>query len=279
MKILNSYPLSSETTFLCGGKARFYVEVNNLTEFENILKLHNGKYYILGAGSKTLCKDTGYDGLVISTKKLNKIELKNNLLYAECGTLLFDLHEFCLNNELGGLEFSYGIPGSVGGAVVMNAGAFGGEVSEFVEEVVVFENGKRKTLGKSEISFGYRTSSLNGKNIEKVAFRLFHSPSQEIRAKQQEYLKKRSISQPNSTASAGSVFKRSNNVIPAQLIEKLGLKGKKYGGAVISDKHANFIVNSGNATATDIEFLIDLIENKVYKEYNIKLEKEIIILG
>lgn len=277
MKILTNKSMANQTTFNCGGKAKYFVEVENFVEFENILKLHKGKYYILGNGSKTLCKDSGYDGLVISTKKLSTFSQNGEKIIASCGAKLCEINAYCQKNGLSGLEFSYGIPASVGGAVVMNAGAFGDEIGNYVESVEIFENGKNVVLSKQNIVFSYRSSSLKNKNIEKVVFKLKYGDSKKIKEAQEMFWNKRKDSQPLEKYSAGSVFKRTENIIPAKIIDKLGLKGVKIGGAEISQKHSGFIVNNGNATATDVLSLINLIEEKA-SLLGISLEKELIVL-
>lgn len=284
MKIERNHFLSQETSFKCGGKASFYCEVEDIIEFCNLLKFHKGDLYILGNGSKTLCSDKGFDGLVISTKKLNNMVVCQEsdkspvLLECECGVKFDDLHKFCIKNELGGLEFLVGIPASVGGAVVMNAGAFGDETGNFVEKVEIFENNALKILDKSEINFSYRNSSLKNKFITKVWFRVAKSEKNDIINKQNHFLKKRSQSQPQGVANAGSIFKRKGDVIPSKIIDELGLKGLRVGGAEISTVHAGFIVNLGNATAEDVIQLINKVKERVLNERGIELENEIIIL-
>lgn len=278
MKIESNYPLAKETTFRCGGKARFYVEVNNDSEFFNLLKLHSGKLFILGAGSKTLCADSGFDGLVISTKKLNKIYFDGDFVVCESGVKLFDLHHFCAENGFSGLEWSYGIPASVGGLAVMNAGAYGHEFCEVLEKVEVYQNKQKIIKDKSELEFGYRLSSLKNVPIFRLWLSLSKSSKKEVLEKQNFYHEKRLESQPVCYGTAGSVFKRINNIIPAKLIENLRLKGYTIGGAEISKKHCNFIVNNGFATATDIIKIINEIKAKVKVAYALDLKEEIIIL-
>lgn len=286
MKIQTNYKISEETSFKCGGKASFYCEVEDIKEFCNLVKFHSGKLYVLGNGTKTLFSDNGFDGLVISTKKLNGMRFYSEeadgdeklLLECECGVRFDDMHIFCAEKELGGLEFCAGIPASVGGAVIMNAGAFGDEIGRYVEKVEVFQDGSLKILHKNEISFSYRKSSLKNYFITKVWFVVAKSKKNVIINKQQLYLQKRFSSQPQGFANAGSVFKRSEGVVPAEIIDKLGLKGLREGGAMVSEKHAGFIVNTGNATASDIARLIDKIKTKVFAETGIVLEEELILV-
>lgn len=279
MKILFNHSLKDETTFNCGGCAKWYVEVEDKVEFKNILKFHKGKYFILGGGSKTLCADNGYDGLVISTKKLNKIDIEDNLVACECGVKFDKLNKFCLENELSGLEWCSGIPASVGGAVVMNTGSFGHEFFEFVNKVIIIENNQFVEIKKDDINYSYRQSSLKGKNIYKIFLdNLIKEDKEIIFKKQNYYFNKKQLSQPLCEGSVGSIFKHKNGIIPSKIIDKLGLKGVRIGNAEVSKKHSGFIVNSGGATATDVIKLIELVKNRVYKEEKINLENEIIIL-
>lgn len=279
MNIISNYPMAKETTFKCGGIAKWFVEVQDLTSFANILKLHTNKlYYILGNGSKTLCNDKGYNGLVISTKKLNNICLENGLVVCECGVNLFALNHFLAENCLKGLEWSQGIPASVGGAVNMNAGSFEYSVGQFVEKVEVFENGECKILNKNQINFGYRFSSLKNIPIFRVWFKFEKGEKSEILDLQNYYFNKKTTSQPMEFGSAGSIFKRKGDIIPAKIIDKLGLKGVKIGGAEISYKHCGFIVNKNNATASDVINLINLIKTTIKNKTGIELEEEIIIM-
>jgi len=279
MNIITNHPMGKETTFKCGGKARWFAVVQDLNSFANILKLHCDKpYYILGNGSKTLCSDKGFDGLVISTKNLNNISLDNDLVVCECGVNLFSLNYFLAENSLKGLEWSQGIPASVGGAVNMNAGAFEFSIGQFVEKVEVFEKNERKILDKSEISFAYRYSSLKNIPIFRVWFKFEKGDKKEILERQSYYLNKKTTTQPMEFGSAGSIFKRNGEIIPAKIIDNLGLKGVRIGGAEISEKHCGFIVNKKNASATDVINLIKLIKTKVKNETGIEFEEEIIIM-
>ena len=269
MNILSSYPLGNVTSFKCGGRADFYVEPNEMCEFINLLNLHkNKKLFILGNGTNTLCPDEGYHGLVIKTTKLNKIEILEendafSLVKCECGTSLFDLNDFLANNSLSGFEFSYGIPATVGGALIMNSGAFGDCVGNFVESVEIFKNSEITTVYKNQISFDYRKSSLKDCVVLNATFKFNKGNKVDILKKQKFILDKRNKLQPLNYPSAGSIFLKENGISPSKIIDNLGLKGTKIGGAEISCKHAGFIINSGGATATDILNLISLIESEV----------------
>ena len=284
MNILSSYPLGNVTSFKCGGRADFYVEPNEMCEFINLLNLHkNKKLFILGNGTNTLCPDEGYHGLVIKTTKLNKIEILEendafSLVKCECGTSLFDLNDFLANNSLSGFEFSYGIPATVGGALIMNSGAFGNCVGNFVESVEIFKNSEITTVYKNQISFDYRKSSLKDCVILNATFKFNKGDKVDILKKQKFILDKRNKLQPLNYPSAGSIFLKENGISPSKIIDNLGLKGTKIGGAEISCKHAGFIINSGGATATDILNLISLIESEVLNKKGLKLKKELIVM-
>lgn len=279
MNIISSYPMADATTFKCGGMARWFVCPDDLFEFASILKLHQGKkFFVLGNGSNTLCPDEGYDGLVICTRNLTRIRQIETTVVCESGVDLFKLNSFLAENNLGGLEWSFGIPGTVGGATYMNSGAFGSSISDFIEKVEVFENNRIKLLHRKEIKFSYRKSSFQGLPIFRVWLRLNPGTKEEITKQQNQYFEERKLKQPLTYPSAGSVFKRAKDVIPAKIIDKLGLKGVKIGGAEISTRHGGFIINSGGATATDVLNLIKLIQDTVLNKENICLEKEIIII-
>lgn len=271
--------MASATTFKCGGMARWFVCPKDLFEFASLLKLHQGKkFFILGNGSNTLCPDEGYDGLVICTRNLTKIRQIETTVVCESGVDLFKLNSYLAENNLGGLEFCFGIPGTVGGATYMNSGAFGSSISDFIEKVEVFENNRIKLLHRKEIKFSYRKSSLKNLPIFRVWLKLNLSKKEDILKEQEKFSEERKQKQPLTYPSAGSVFKREKNVIPAKVIDKLGLKGVKIGGAEISTRHSGFIINSGGATATDILNLIKLIQDTVLSKENICLQKEIIIM-
>lgn len=279
MNIISNFPMSKVTSFKCGGTARWFAIPDCLKDFESILRLHKGKkFYILGNGSNTLCPDEGYDGLVISTTKLDTIEKVENFIVCDCGVSLISLNNFLYENKLGGFEWSYGIPGTVGGAVFMNAGAFGKSISEFVEKVEVFDRDKITLLDKNEISFSYRKSSLENLPIFRVWLKFSSLKKEKIKELQDLYSSKRLEKQPLNYPSAGSVFKRSSGVLPAEIIDKLGLKGHRIGGAQVSEKHSGFIINRNGATATDVIKLMNYIESTVLNKKNISLEREIIIM-
>ena len=278
MKILSNVPLKDKTTFKCGGTAKWYAEPADFLEFATLLKLHKGKLFVLGGGSKTICSDKGFDGLVISTQNLSKICFDGDLVVCDAGVKFENLRGFCIKNALSGLEWSAGIPASVGGASVMNAGAFGHDFAESVEKVEIFENGKTRILEKKDISFSYRNSSLKNKIVFRVWLRLKKSSRQEVEEEFLKFAEQKQKNQPVCMGSAGSIFKRQENVIPAKIIDKLGLKGVKIGGAEVSTHHSGFIVNTGSATASDVLSLVELIRKTVQKKTGVVFENELIVL-
>lgn len=276
--------MSKHVSFKLGGLARYYIQPSSVEELKKILvwaKKNKIKFFILGNGTNTVFRDKGYKGIVISTKKLNNIYMDNECVCAECGVNMFVLNKFLKENSLTGLEWSYGIPGSVGGAVYMNAGAYGSEFSQFIEKVEVLKQRRKTILYKNDLTFDYRYSCFqNTKSIIlKVWLKLSQGHKSEIDKQQKQYYQKRKESQPLEYANAGSIFKRQNNIIPAKIIDKLGLKGVKLNGVEVSSKHAGFIVKKSYATAMDLENLIKIIKRKVKREENVSLKTEIEFIG
>lgn len=273
--------MGNHTTFRCGGNARFYVETNKISKLVKILKILekiDAKYYVLGAGSNTLFKN--FNGFVICTKGLDKYKIKKNVVVCQCGMPLLRLNGILAKNNLGGMEFSFGIPGTVGGACCMNAGAYGGQIGDFVQKIKIFDGKKVRILDKDSCRFEYRDSAVSKNNflVLCVYLKLQNCPSEKVFENMQSFMKKRIETHPN-LPSAGSVFKRNDKIIPAKIIDNLGLKGVKMNGAEVSVKHAGFIVNKGNATSQDVEDLIELVKRKVKKECNVDLQTEIKIIG
>lgn len=270
--------LKRHTSFGVGGNAKVYIEPDSIGELFEILeicKVKKLRYKILGNGTNVYFSDKGFRGVVICLKRLNKIKVCENCVIAESGVSLFQLNKVACKNCLKGLEFTYGIPGSVGGAIIQNAGAFGGEIGDKICSVVVLRNGK--IVNEKNFWFSYRNSCFknSGDVILKVAFKLSYGDEKEIKSLQKKYLQKRLQTQPYDKKSAGSVFKRNGEIIPAKMIDTLGLKGVKIGDVEISPLHANFIVNHGEGTARDINKLVKFIKRKVKKSFGEKLEQEI----
>lgn len=276
-------PLKAHTTFKIGGLADWFLTPTSITQLAKIVALCKEKqvnYFVLGAGSNCLAKDTGFAGVVISTEKLKTVKVEDNVVVAYAGARLSKIVSTCLEKKLSGFEFAVGIPASCGGAVFMNAGAFGHQIADIVEDVFVLSDGKIKKLKASECGFSYRLSRFKESKeiIVKATFKLKPAPASLILEKMQDYFSRRSKTQPF-CASAGSVFKKTENFPAGFLIEQAGLKGLSIGDAKVSTKHANFIVNACNATASQVLQLIDIIKNEVYLQFGIKLELEIILIG
>ena len=272
-------PMSKHTTFRTGGNADFLVIPQNKQEMIELLKL-NVEKTIIGNGSNLLVKDGGIRGLVIKTTSLKNYEVNDNIIIAEAGVLLSKLSNIAKENGLTGLEFACGIPGTLGGAVMMNASAYGGETSNVVieTEYADLDGNVYKT---TEHNFGYRKSMFTGSKytILESKLKLEHGNKEEIENKMKELMKSRNEKQPVNMPSAGSTFKRGTDFITAKLIDEAGLKGYSIGGAKISEKHAGFIINKGNAKAEDILKLIEFVKQKVYEKFNVEIELEIEVLG
>lgn len=278
---LENESMAKHTSYKVGGICKFFVtpfSVDKLLILIKELDKNSINYIVIGNGSNTIFSDDLYDGVIINLCKLNNIEINNDKIMVEAGYSLIRLSNLCANNSLSGLEFASGIPGSVGGAVYMNAGAYKSDMSEVIESVTFLdENYKLNTLPKDKLEFGYRTSIFKEKKyiILSVIINLKPGDKEEIIDLMNDRRERRINSQPLEYPSAGSVFRNpSETVFAGKLIEDLGLKGYSIGGAKVSEKHANFIVNYNNATAKDIRDLISFIRDEVEKKYDITLKVE-----
>lgn len=271
------------TTFKIGGRIKALIEitqVNNLLKVLTLIKKYNMPYFILGNGSNLLVSDKPCKFIVLKIM-LNNINVRSNKIICGSGVSLYKLNSIAINNNLTGLEWSFGIPGSVGGAIKMNAGSFGGEIKDVVE-CVYFTDGEKiyKKTNKS-LNFSYRKSFFSNNNfiILKAVFNLKNGNGKDIKSRCMQNLKQRQNTQPYNKPSAGSVFKRPRNEFAPVLIQSCNLKGFKCGGAEISTKHCGFIVNSnGKATFNQVFKIITKIKKTVSKKFGIILEEEIIIL-
>lgn len=288
-QILQNEPMKKHTTFKIGGNADIMVKAKTKEEIiftYNYAKQKNIPFYIIGKASNLLVKDNGKRGIVIKNicDDIKILKKENDYVEIEVssGTPLVKLANFALENSLEGLEFSFGIPGTVGGAVRMNAGAYGGEMKDCViQSLVLDKEGKEKILDFQEHNFTYRNSSISNNNyiVLSTKIKLKKGNKEEIKNKMDTNMKARLEKQPYDMPSAGSVFKRGNGFITAAIIDEAGLKGKKVGGAVVSEKHAGFIVNTGNATAKDVIDLIEIIKATVREKFSEELETEVIVVG
>ena len=239
------------------------------------------KYIVVGNCSNLIFPDSGYDGAVIVTSEIRGIVCENGVITALCGDTLSSLARVAMNNSLLGLEFCYGIPGTVGGAVFMNAGAYGGEISEhFIRGRFLSRDNSVVTLCRDELEFGYRKSRLAREELILLSaeFTAENGVKEEIRAKMDELMQKRKSKQPLEYPSCGSAFKRPEGHFAGALIEQCGLKGYSIGGARVSEKHAGFIINGGNATADDVIRLLEYISDTVFENTGVRLEPEIRVI-
>lgn len=277
--------MSTQTSFRIGGLCKFVAFPETFDKVGKIIKFcktFNLKFFFLGNGSNLLFSDSNYCGLAISSFMLNKIKLlPNNEIYCEGGVLLLKLCRFALFHSLSGLEFAYGIPGSLGGAVLMNAGAYGGEMKDVVSSTLCIDReGNLQVLKNSELKFGYRTSVFNenGAFVLAAKIRCVEGNQLEIKNKMDALMKRRISKQPLNFPSAGSVFKRPKIGFASQLIESCGLKKATVGDAQVSEKHCGFIINLGKASCADVLKLIEFVQCKVKEQKNILLEPEIKII-
>ncbi len=279
--------MKKHTTIKIGGKARIFITPNSTQQIVKIVEICNKfkmDYCVIGSGSKLLVLDGGINKVVIClTNKFSGIKkISETQLEVLSGTSLNRLNKYCLSSSLGGLEETFLIPATVGGAIHNNAGAYSTSIGDCVESVTVLEDNKIKEISKNDCCFAYRTSIFYNKPhciILSVKFNLYKKDRNLIKEKFVQILNSRTASQPLDKKTFGSVFKRDNNIIPSKIIDDLGLKGFKIGGAIISQKHAGFIENTGNATAKDVLKLIDFISKKVYNNYKTTLTPEIIVMG
>lgn len=267
-----------------GGVGAYVCYPKNIKQVKRLIKFLNKvhmEYYIIGNGTNIVFEDGGYSAVLICFNKMNKFNVRGNRIVASAGLNLFALNHVCKINGLTGLEWSYGIPASVGGAVYMNAGAYGHEIREFVKNVwILTSKGKINKFSNEQMKFGYRKTAIHGTNyiILKVEFCLKNGNSNEIGIAQKEIFDHRRNSQPYETYNAGSIFKRTCVGSAGKTIDKLGLKSVKIGEIQISDKHANFFINLGNGTSEDLHKLIDKTKQTVYQKTGTILEEEIIFV-
>lgn len=277
--------MGKHTTFRAGGKAEYFItpDMDTLPGVVEYLKREDYPYYIIGNGSNLLVKDSGYKGAIIRiTTGFNHYHIDGNTITAGAGMMLAKLAAIACENGLKGLEFASGIPGTLGGAVTMNAGAYGGEMSQVLKYVKVMDSsGDIITLNRDELNLGYRHSIIMGQEmiVLEVCVCLEEGDAESIRETMNELAEKRKEKQPLEYPSAGSTFKRPEGYFAGKLIMDAGLRGRMHGGAQVSEKHCGFIVNRQNASATDIIELMEEVTRCVYEKYGVKLEPEVRILG
>lgn len=279
-------PMKNHVTFRVGGPADFFVTPKNYEELSWVLKCC-AKYempcYIMGNGSNLLVSDQGYRGVVIQLfRQLNDIQCEGNVIRAQAGALLSAVANRALEEKLTGFEFAAGIPGTLGGACVMNAGAYGGEMKDVLKSVTVLtREGERITLQKNELELGYRTSIIAKKNyiVLEAEIELEVGDAEEIKAVMDDLKERRTTKQPLEYPSAGSTFKRPEGYFAGKLIQESGLQGFQVGGAQVSEKHCGFVINKDQATAADIAELIRQVQDRVEEKFGVRLETEVKRLG
>lgn len=278
-------PMKKHTTFRVGGPADVLVQPDE-TALAAILALcrqYHVSYSFIGNGSNLLVGDKGIRGVVIEmTDPMGNIEVDGTQITAQAGAMLSKIANTAASNGLGGMEFAAGIPGSVGGAVVMNAGAYGGEMKDIIERVYVLdENGAQLELDRTALNLGYRHSCIPEKKyiVTKVVLELVPRDEVEIRSKMKDLNEKRAEKQPLQYPSAGSTFKRPEGYFAGKLIMDAGLRGYQVGGAQVSEKHCGFVINKGDATAADICQLMQDVADKVQAQFGVVLEPEVKMIG
>lgn len=282
-KVSLNEPLAPFTTFRIGGVADYYVEPEDAQDVLSIVNYMNSKglpLYVMGNGSNILISDEGIRGVVINLEKnFSYLKHEDNKIISGSGVKMAKLADFAIKNNCAGVEMLAGIPATIGGALVMNAGAYGGETSTYVNEVTAIINGTIKHFGKEECGFVYRNSNLKSSIILEAIFNLPSGNKEELMKRRKELLLKRKEAQPVEIPNAGCIFKNPENNFAAKLIEESGMKGKSYGGAMVSEKHANFILNHNNAKANDVLELVRIIKKAVREKTGVELEMEVKLVG
>ena len=284
--ILVDEPMSRHTTFRVGGPADFFVTPKAKEEVRDVIRICKEAgmpYYIIGNGSNLLVSDAGYRGVIVQIcKEMNEVKVEGDLVKAQAGALLSGIAAKALGAELSGFEFASGIPGTIGGACVMNAGAYGGEMKDVLESVTVLTGeGKIIELGRNELELGYRTSVIAKKGyiVLGAVLKLERGDGEKIKTYMDELKEKRVTKQPLEYPSAGSTFKRPEGYFAGKLIEDAGLRGFQVGGAQVSEKHCGFVINRDHATAADIMELMRQVQIRVKENSGVDLEPEVKRLG
>lgn len=277
--------LSEYVNFKVGGPADILLIPNSKEQVIKSIKIckeNNIPFYLIGNGSNILVRDGGFRGVVLSLKNVKNIYVDGEKIEAECGVMLKEVSDKAIENSLTGFEFACGIPGTIGGAVFMNAGAYDGEISKVIESAeVIDENCNIIRLSREELDFGYRSSLVmkKGYTVLSAVFKLEKGQVKTIKELIEDLTNKRESKQPLEYPSAGSTFKRPTGYFAGKLIQDAGLKGYSIGGAAVSEKHSGFVINKGNATAEDITDLIKHIQDEVKKQFGVDLHPEVRIIG
>ncbi|MGE3800312.1 MAG: UDP-N-acetylmuramate dehydrogenase [Candidatus Kapaibacterium sp.] len=275
--------MARHMTFRIGGSADIYLEPNDKEDalaLFTFLAEEEMPYVLIGNGSNVLIADEGIRAAVVNLEAgFNYFRFVDAEIIAGAGVKLAKFVDFCINNRCSGAEMLAGIPGTLGGAIIMNAGAYGGEISDYITKVDLIRSGKLLSINKEEGAFAYRTSGLVNDIVLEATFRFPEGVPEPMKVKRRELLIKRNASQPVNWPNAGSIFKNPPDDYAARLIEECGLKGRRVGGAQISELHANFIINVDNASANDVVELMVIAREAVIEKFNVRLEPEIKLIG
>lgn len=279
-------PMANHTTFRVGGPADCLITLENeeqLQKVQRYLHLVEIPFFVLGNGSNVLVSDKGYKGVILQVgDRMSEITVEGRRVIARAGVRMSQVARAAMEHGLTGLEFASGIPGTVGGGVVMNAGAYGGEMKQVVESVTVVDpNGEILELDNSTMEFGYRYSIIRNQPfvVTKVTFLLEEGDVEQIKATMDDLAARRREKQPLEYPSAGSTFKRPEGYFAGALIMEAGLRGFRIGGAQVSEKHCGFVINAGDATAADVMNVIQEVRSRVKEQFNVELEPEVVFLG
>lgn len=279
-------PMSRHTSFRTGGEADCLLQIRNVVQLQKILsylRRTGNEYFLLGNGTNLLVSDRGYQGVVLQMGEgLSGISVEGEKIRVQAGALLSKTAKTAMDAGLAGMEFASGIPGSIGGGIVMNAGAYDGEMKQIVEQVTVLnEDGELMELDCDTMEFGYRTSVIRNRPfvVVEALLSLQKGDPEQILAKMADFAQRRRAKQPLEYPSAGSTFKRPEGYFAGKLIMDSGMRGRRVGGAQVSEKHCGFIVNTGNATSEDVAELIMEVQERVKERFGIMLEPEIVKLG
>ena len=285
-RVLTNEPMSRHTTFRIGGPADLFLLPNTVEEIKKIREIctqEQESYFILGNGSNLLVSDSGFRGVIIQTyRNLAQIQVEEDCIRAQAGALLSGIAQAAKAASLTGFEFAAGIPGTLGGAVVMNAGAYGGEMKDVLKEATVLDSeGQIRRIPAGKLAMGYRTSVIKeaGYMVLEAVISLKKGDPDQIRETMKDLTQRRISKQPLEYPSAGSTFKRPEGYFAGKLIMDSGLRGYTHGGAQVSEKHCGFVINTGGATARDVCELMEHVQKTVYEKYNVKLEPEVKFLG
>lgn len=285
-RVLTNEPMSRHTTFRIGGPADLFLLPNTVEEIKKIREIcirEQEPYFILGNGSNLLVSDSGFRGVIIQTyRNLAQIQVEGDCIRAQAGALLSGIAQAARAASLTGFEFAAGIPGTLGGAVVMNAGAYGGEMKDVLKEATVLDGeGQIRRIPAGELAMGYRTSVIKeaGYTVLEAVISLKKGDPDQIRETMKDLAQRRISKQPLEYPSAGSTFRRPEGYFAGKLIMDSGLRGYTHGGAQVSEKHCGFVINAGGATARDVCELMEHVQKTVYEKYKVKLEPEVKFLG